>query len=247
MLAIVLPAFNEAACIGELLEHIGDAVGPRGPFEILVVDAGSTDGTSAIAARAPASLHVRVLFHCKNRGYGRALRTGLTEAVRSVGAVVTLDADGSHDPSLIPAMLEKIEAGYDLVIASRFRSGGAEIGVPLKRRMLSHSASWLCRTTLAMRDVRDYTSGFRAYRSSLLERMICTHEKGFPRSANFAAGLELLLSAASVGAKIIELPLVLRYDRKRSASKMRLSRDLPSNISLLLRHFFRVRGNASPV
>src|SRR4051812_6980590 len=101
MLTIVLPAFNEAAGVGDLLEHIGDAVGATGPFEILVVDDGSTDGTSAIAARASASLHVRVLHHTRNCGYGRALRTGLTEAVRSGGTVVTLDADESHDPELI--------------------------------------------------------------------------------------------------------------------------------------------------
>jgi dolichol-phosphate mannosyltransferase len=240
MLTIVLPAFNEAAGLGDLLERIGDAVGPARPFRILVVDDGSTDGTSAIGERAAANLHVRVLSHPVNRGYGRALRTGLTEAVGTGGTVVTLDADESHDPGLIAGMLEQIEAGYDMVIASRFRPGSAEIGVPWRRRLLSSCASLVCRSAVSMENVRDYTSGFRAYRSSLLERMICARGgEGFLCSANFAAGLELLLSAASVGAKIIEVPLILRYDRKRSTSKLRLRRDLPAYLFILFQHRFR--------
>jgi dolichol-phosphate mannosyltransferase len=242
MLTLVLPAFNEAAGLGDLLGRIGDAVADMGRVEILVVDDGSTDGTSAIAAQAATSVPLRVLSHPVNRGYGRALRTGLTAAVQNGGTVVTLDADESHDPALIAGMLEKIEMGYDMVIASRFRLGGAEIGVPWKRRLLSHCASLVFRSTLSIGDVRDYTSGFRAYRTSLLEGMILARgEDGFLRSANFAAGFELLLNAASLGARITEIPLELRYDRKRSASKMRVTRDLPPYFSLLLGHHFRAR------
>jgi dolichol-phosphate mannosyltransferase len=178
-----------------------------------------------------------------NLGYGRALRTGLLEAVRSDGVVVTLDADESHDPALIGSMLQQIAAGHDLVIASRFQTGGAEIGVPWNRRLLSHAAGVVFRTALAIRNVRDYTSGYRAYRSSLLLAMIESRgQEGFLRSANFSAGFELLLNAGSLGARLTEVPLVLRYDRKLSESKMRLTRDLPPYFSLLLRHRFHSAG-----
>jgi dolichol-phosphate mannosyltransferase len=240
MLTIVLPAFNEAAGLGELLENIGDAVGGARPFRILLVDDGSTDETAAIGGRAAAKLPIRVISHPVNRGYGNALRTGLTEAVRAEGIVVTLDADESHDPGLIAGMLEQIEVGYDLVIGSRFRSGGAEVGVPWRRRLLSSCASLVCRATVSIENVRDYTSGYRAYRSSLLTRMIRARgEEGFLRSAGFAGGLELLLNAASLGARVVEIPLVLRYDKKRSASKLRLTRDVPPYLSVLLQHRFQ--------
>jgi dolichol-phosphate mannosyltransferase len=238
MLTIVLPAYNEAAGLGDLLERIGQAVGSAGPFQILVVDDGSTDGTSAIAQRAACSLPVRVLSHPVNRGYGCALQTGLTEAVRSGGTIVTLDADESHDPGLIVQMLEQIDAGCDVVIASRFRAGGAEIGVPWYRRLLSHSVSRICRSMFPLGRVKDFTSGFRAYRSSLLERMIIAGGPGgLIQSCDFAAGLELLLRAGSLGALVVEIPLVLRYDRKRSASKLRLRRDLPPYIGVLSRQW----------
>ena len=87
MLTIVLPAFNEAAGLGDLLDRIRKPVGPAKPFEILVIDDGSTDGTAAVARQAAGSLPVRVLSHPINRGYGCALRSGLTEAVRSGGTV----------------------------------------------------------------------------------------------------------------------------------------------------------------
>lgn len=242
MVTIVLPAYNEAAGLGDLLERVGAAVGASGMYQILVVDDGSTDGTRAIAERAASSLPIRILRHPVNRGYGRALKTGLMEAIQAGGTVVTLDADESHDPRLIARLLAEIDAGYDLVIASRFRSGGAEIGVPWKRRVLSRCASVAFRSALSIDGVRDYTSGYRAYRVSLLERMVRTRgEEGFLRSANFSAGFELLLNAAAVGARISETPLVLRYDQKRSASKMRVTRDLPPYVALLIRHHFGTR------
>ena len=242
MLTVVLPAYNESVGLDALLVDIAGAVGQTGPYEILVVDDGSTDETSYIARRAAHRFPVRVLSHPINRGYGRALQTGLLEALRNGGTVVTLDADGTHDPALIASMLVKIEDGYDLVIASRFRPGGAEIGVPWKRRLLSHSASLIFRSTLSIGGVRDFTSGYRAYRSSLLERMIMARGEGaFLSSANFAAGFELLLDAAALGAPVAEVPLVLHYDRKLSASKMRVTRDLPPYFSLLVGHHFRAR------
>jgi dolichol-phosphate mannosyltransferase len=237
MLTIVLPAFNEAAGIGCLLQRLLETVRPTAPFQVLVVDDGSTDGTRAVVERMASTLPVRILRHRVNLGYGRALRTGLLEAVHAGGPVVTLDADQSHDPALITQMIEKIEAGHDLVIASRFRSGGAEVGVPWNRHLLSRMASMVFRSTLSIGDVRDYTSGYRAYDSSLLRRMIAARgQVGFLRSANFSAGFELLLNAASLRARVTEVPLVLRYDRKLSKSKMRLARDLPPYFSLLLRH-----------
>ena len=232
MLSVVLPAHNESAALEDLLSRIGQ--GAPGDYQILVVDDGSTDETAAIARRIAARLPVRVLTHATNLGYGRALATGLREGAIAGGTVVTLDADDSHDPALITAMLNRIEAGSDLVIASRFVSGGGEIGVPPHRRLLSHGASHVLRTAMGTVALRDFTSGYRAYRASLLRRMIQAYgNDGFVREVGFAAGLELLLKAIALDARIAEVPLVLRYDLKRSASKLRVPSTLFRTFAVL--------------
>jgi dolichol-phosphate mannosyltransferase len=242
MLSVVLPAYNEAACLNELLERISRVVAAAvSEYEIVVVDDGSTDETLTVAEAAAERLPVRVVQHPRNRGYGRALGSGFEAALQRGDIVVTLDADDSHGPELILSMIERLNEGNDLVIASRFVTGGREVGVPPFRRLLSRAAALVGRVVFRVPGVRDYTSGYRAYRSTLLARLVQPAEgPGLPRETGFAAGLELLLGAAALRASIAEVPLVLRYDRKRSESGLRLRDALPRYFSLLFRHALKL-------
>jgi dolichol-phosphate mannosyltransferase len=238
MLSVVLPAYNEAACLNELLERISRVIAPAVPdYEIVVVDDGSTDETAAVAQAVAKRLPVRLVLHPRNLGYGRALRSGFAAALERSDVIVTLDADDSHEPELILSMIECLNEGNDLVIASRFAAGGCEVGVPRFRQFLSRGAALVGRVVFRVPGVRDYTSGYRAYRSSLIDQLVHPAEgPGLPRETGFAAGFELLLGAAALRAPIGEVPLVLRYDRKQSESRLRLRHALPRYLSLLLRH-----------
>jgi len=170
---VVLPSHNEAENIGPLLEQIVSMSStiPH-PVRIIVVDDGSTDETAARVTAMPFQDRVRLVSHPRNQGLARALNTGLRAALAepaSADVVITLDADNTHDPKYMPAMIRKILDGCDVVIASRFAPSGEEVGVPPLRRFLSHGASWVFRATLRMRGVRDYTCGYRAYRREILE------------------------------------------------------------------------------
>ena len=102
-ITVVLPAYNEEQDLPPLLDRIGWALGnTKNAFQILVVDDGSTDRTAAVAEAAAEKLPIRLLKHSRNKGLGAAIRTGLQEASREDGAVITMDADNSHDPALIP-------------------------------------------------------------------------------------------------------------------------------------------------
>jgi len=222
--SVVLPAYNEAACIGTLLDRIRDSLhGLDMTYEVVVVDDGSDDSTVEIVEQRAARMPIRILRHQRNSGYGAALQTGLLEAIPLSEVVITMDADDSHDPVLIPEMLKAIESGNDVVIASRMHRGGRVVGVPIHRRLLSEVASRVLRISMPVQGVRDFTSGYRAYRTTMLKSMV-EHQAGGPllSEKGFAAGLELLRKVRNGGATVTEVPLVLRYDRKMSASRMRI-------------------------
>ena len=219
-LAVVIPVRNEREAIPPLFSRFAD-VAPRLPegWSLLLVDGMSSDGTPEIAEEWRDRLPVRVIRLSEDRGLGGALETGLMEAMGGADVIVTMDGDDSHDPGTIPSMLTKIEDGADLVIASRFEPGGEEIGVARHRRVLSHAASGLLRTLFPIGTAKDYSSGFRAYRTEALEAVAEVHGR-LVHESGFSCMMELLLKLRSVGADVREVPLVLRYDLKPTESKM---------------------------
>ena len=235
---LVLPAYNEAENLPRLLERVGAAWTRRLRYRVLVVDDGSRDGTAALAAAASPRLPVEVVRHERNRGLAAAIRTGMREVSRRTAAgdiVVTMDADNSHPPELVPEMVARIDDGYDLVIASRFARGGREEGVPWRRRLLSRAASLVFRGVCPIEGVRDYTTGFRAYRAALLKRLWSMHGERLVEASAFSVMTEILLKARAVRPRILEVPLVLRYDLKDGPSKMRLGSTLRDYAGLLRR------------
>jgi len=210
---IVLPTYNEAENIVDFL-HAVRAAAPHA--DILVVDDNSPDGTGELAGKIAAEDgHVRVLHREAKVGLGAAYRHGFSVAFeQGYDVIVSMDSDFSHDPSLIPSMLDRIEAGADLVIGSRYVPGGGTVNWPIHRRLLSR---WGNRyTSFVLRaDVRDCTSGFRAYRASALQAIdpLSTTADGY------AFLTELARRVSNAGFAIVEVPLVFR-DRERGVSKM---------------------------
>jgi dolichol-phosphate mannosyltransferase len=224
---LVIPAYNEEPDLPTLLASIKRSLSDWADYEVILVDDGSIDRTTSIAHDAALHMPVEVIRHSHNQGLGGAIRTGLRAAAESGRIVVTMDADNSQDPALIRLMLERMTSEVDVVIASRFQSGSREVGVPALRRLLSHLSSAVLRLVIRYPGVRDYTCGFRAYRAGVLRRLIHKYgESAFVQERGFACMFELLLKLRTVGARIAEVPLVLRYDLKVGSSKMRIMRTI---------------------
>lgn len=234
---VVLPAFNEAENIAALVARLDAALEALDrPHRILVVDDGSTDGTAEAARRAGDGTNLDVVEHVENRGLGAALSTGLMEASGDSDVVVTMDADNSHDPAVIQRMVQRIEDGVDIVIASRFRPGASTTGVPWYRKLLSLGARGCVGLLARIRGVRDYSSGYRAYRAAALRRAIELHGRtGLVEEKGFACMLEILIKLSAQGARVTEVPLALRYDRKRGESKMPVARTVVRYAAVLSR------------
>ena len=205
-----------------------EAAGSR--LSVLVVDDGSRDGTVAAARSFEGRLLLEVVPHGVNRGLGAALRTGLTAALERAAAgdaIATMDADNTHDPGLLPDMLRRLEAlPADVVIASRYAPGGEEVGLTPLRRLLSRGASLLLTLVAPVRGARDYTCGYRLYRETLLRRAAEAWGDRLIEEAGFTCMAEALLKLGRGGARVTEHPLVLRYDLKEGASKMKVMRTI---------------------
>ena len=235
--AIVLPAYNEEQDLPKLLENIREKmVGMPFQYNVIVVDDGSKDRTADIAREAAKIMPLKLIQHEVNKGLGEGIQTGLREAWHHGEVVVVMDSDNSHDPVYIEEMVKKIRDGdADVVIASRFQPGSVVQGVPFFRQVLSWGCFLMMKTLLPYRNVRDYSTGFRAYRSVTLGRLIKNAGPKFLKESSFACMLELMLSLRWVGARAAEVPYTLRYDLKVGVSKMRIWRTI--------RRYFNVIGH----
>jgi dolichol-phosphate mannosyltransferase len=234
---VVLPAYNEEAGIARLIMSIDRAMTEEArPYQLLVVDDGSTDGTSEILAEAIRHFPVKVLTHHVNQGLGNTIRDGLLEAAAEAGEndiIVTMDADETHTPGLILAMVRQIREGCDVVIASRYQRGSRVIGLSLGRVLLSYGASLALRVLFPTRGVWDFTCGFRAYRAEMLHAAVTRYGETFVNQEGFQCMVDILLKLRKLPLIFGEVPLILRYDQKASRSKMNIGRTLLSTLRLI--------------
>lgn len=200
MKSIIIPAYNEAPTIGKVIEELKGAV--EESDEILVVDDGSTDKTADLAREACVS----VISHPYNIGNGAAIKTGLRTAKGNI--IITMDADGQHDPRDIPKLLEFI-GRYDMVVGARGNGRGA--------RGLANGVYNLLATYVTGIKVRDLTSGFRAIRADIAKRYIYLLPNGFSYPTT------ITLSLMKSGHSVKYIPVGVR--KRVGKSKIRPVRD----------------------
>jgi glycosyltransferase involved in cell wall biosynthesis len=165
-ISIIMPAYNEASAIGEVLDKLIPTA-KENRWEVIVVDDGSNDGTGKIAEEHGA----KVLTHPSNRGYGASLSTGVRATNADV--VVFIDSDGQQDQSDIPRLLEHI-GQYDMVAGARTKDSYIDLHRRPGKRILKWFADYL-----AKEKIPDINSGFRAFRRDILLRYLHLMPKGF--------------------------------------------------------------------
>lgn len=209
---VVLPTYNERENIAPLLRALRAA----SDAEVLVVDDASPDGTADLARSLDVELGgVRVLERETKDGLGSAYRAGFAQVLaEGYDIVVTMDADLSHDPAVIPEMLRLLDDGADAVIGSRYVTGGGTTDWPVRRQLLSKWGNGYTRRVLGL-PTRDCTSGFRAYRATALAAI----EPGTTSAEGYAFLTELVRRLARRGYRVVETPIIFR-DRTLGRSKM---------------------------
>jgi dolichol-phosphate mannosyltransferase len=235
MIYFLLPAFNEEKNIGPVLAGITETFQTEKYITVLVDD-GSTDNTSSAAKSYN---NVIIIKHPQNLGLGVSLRDGFEFVLQNIkhdDVLVTLDCDNTHPVTLAEEMVLKIrEEGFDIAIASRYCSASREIGVSRFRKFLSRSARKLLKSLFPYTGVIDYTSGYRAYSGRLLLDLKSRYKNNIITESGFAATVEILLKTFVCKPKVIELPLVLRYDLKQGASKIKIVKTVIKYLMLIIK------------
>ncbi|HWP59740.1 MAG TPA: polyprenol monophosphomannose synthase [Candidatus Acidoferrales bacterium] len=209
---VIVPTYNERANIAELTDRLLQL-----PVEldILFIDDGSPDGTGALEEEL-ARKHARVSVIQRGRklGFASALITGYREALkRSYSFVLQMDADLSHDPAAIPAMIDAAKS-YDLVLGSRYIGGVRVIDWEMSRIFLSWMANTYARAITRV-PVHDVTTGFRCFRRETLEKLDLKRLK----ANGYGLQIEIAYRVWKSGGRLGEVPIIF-YGRRSGKSKM---------------------------
>jgi len=212
---VVVPTYNEVGTIGELimsLEELGEMLSVR----IVIVDDSSTDGTLDIIGEQMRNYGNIILVVREGKlGLGSAIIESFKTALSLVptpGFIVTMDADLSHDPAEIPALVKSCGSGT-LVIGSRYTDGGKIVGWGLSRTVVSKTANLLARSVGKM-SVRDCTSGFRCYHTSLIRGILDDID-----CDGYDIQIDTLMETVKRGYKVKESPITFQ-DRRSGESKL---------------------------
>jgi len=209
---VVIPTYNEQENIEKLTSEI---LKQDERLHILIVDDNSPDGTGEIADRLSLSEpRIKVLHRSGKQGLGSAYRAGFKYALdEGADFIIEMDADFSHDPSILPIFLGKMEQ-YDLVIGSRYVNGVSVVNWPIRRLILSYGASVYTRLITGLK-LSDCTSGFKCFKRKVLEAIDLDRIK----SDGYSFQIEMNFHCVEHGFSVGEVPIIF-IDRYSGVSKM---------------------------
>lgn len=221
---VILPTYNEAENVNDVIPKIFEQAAeiPTHDLHVLVVDDDSPDGTQRVVCSLMERYENLHLITGPKQGLGEAYKRGINHAMKKLSPdiVFEMDADGQHDPRLIPVFAYLASHDVGLVIGSRFAPGGSTPDFALWRRMISRSGNWMVRFFGGLPGIHDCTSGFRCIKAEILDR--CDFRHLSTRGYSFQSSLlcELLKNNANV----VEVPMVFHH-RAHGESKL-TTRDL---------------------
>ncbi|MCK5683723.1 glycosyltransferase family 2 protein [bacterium] len=225
-----IPFYDEELNIIPLIEKIRKLSVSGYTTFIIAVDDGSTDNTPQVL-KDLSGPDMKIITHLKNQGLGKTLKDAFFSAhnyskktsTHKTNILVTLDGDNTHDPAYLNEMAQKIQIEHkDVVVASRYRIGSEIHGVPLHRKILSVIASFIFKVCKPIPGIRDYSCGFRAFSMAFIDKALLKFGTNLIRLDGFACTLELLLKLSTLNGNLSEIPFDLRYDFKKSESKIKI-------------------------
>lgn len=216
------------------------------PYRLVIVNDGSTDNTPAVIKEHGLSMPVDFIDFKSNRGVGEAFRQAFRKVIETAddsALVVTMDADNTHGPELIKPMMEKIEEGSDVVIASCYGKGGRITGISFFRAVLSKGCNLIYRIFFPIKGVTLYTGFYRIHRARAIKKAASVFKDSFIESSGFGAMAELLIKFKKLNFRISEIPMTLHYEVKQGRSKLKVMRTVKEHLGAIYKNLFNTNYN----
>jgi dolichol-phosphate mannosyltransferase len=226
MFHFIVPAYNESQNLPVLMKKMSSYMQKNGDsYTVLIVDDGSSDDTQEVIKVLCAKYPLKTVRHQVNKGPGQAFLTGLREVLKYASdsdIVITKEADNTSDLSILKSMIDKINNGSDLVLASCYADEGGIEGTSFLRIFLSSVANLLLKLLFSIKGVHTYSSFYRVYKTTLLKQFFNVFGDRAVEEKGFACMAEMLIKFNRITKNISEVPMILRGNMRKGKSKMRI-------------------------
>lgn len=233
MIYILIPTYNDSENFDTLFKNIKKSL-PNLQYKIIIVNDGSTDNTGQVLKKLSKKHTVFPIGYKKNQGPGFAFKYGfnyLIPRLKNQDVVITMESDNTADFSVIKKMLKKT-IKFDVVLASPLRKGGNLIGMDFSRIFLSYVAGFLDILVFRIIGVRTYSSFFRIYKASILQKLKNTYNDKFITENGFTCVLEILIKLSKLNARITEVSATIDWTNRKGKSKMKIVKTIERHLQV---------------
>lgn len=241
-ITVALPCYNEAKNISALMKNfdkLNNLYGNLFETRVVIINDCSSDNTDEVIKGLECSTKFEYIKHEVNKGLTGGIITAFnyfyeqSKTENPPLAFGLMDGDNSHNPINFERMIPRINEGYDVIVASRYRPGSRIAGVAWWRQILSAGLGLIFKLMRNIPGVRDYSCGFRLYSPSIVQKLIEKYGSEVVKEKSFASMVEILVKCHLTGALCTEVPFLLRYDLKLGESKMPFKKTIIGNLKLL--------------
>ena len=235
---VIIPAYNEGPNLGSVLAQLQELSATMA-LSVIVVNDGSRDNTLEQAESFRDKLDLAIVTHPVNLGVPMTFYDGLVAAAAKAqpgDCIFIMEGDGTSDLKLMPEMAQRVYAGDDVVVASRYIPGGGYLNFPRQRTWGSYVVNFVVSIFFHVRGLTDYTIFYRAYRAEAVQSALQRYGSQFMTTRSFAANLEVLLRVLPYSHRFSEVPLLYDYGLKKSKSKMNVFKTLREYQGLIVKH-----------